>query len=48
MAATSYLCGRNRALKRFFAAHLIMSDLGQKQTLCDCLQNVRFLGVKQK
>ncbi len=31
-AATSYSCGKNRALKHFFAAHLTMSAMGHKQT----------------
>jgi hypothetical protein len=44
MATTSYLCGRNRALKRFFAAHLTMSVKGQKRTLFDRLKDVCFWG----
>ena len=44
MAATSYLFGRNRALKPFFAAPLPMSALGHKQTFFDSRQSVRFRG----
>ena len=41
MAATSYLFGRNRALKPFFAAPLPISALGKKQTFVAYPPNVR-------